>query len=66
MTRLKGMMSSKKVLILLSAVVIISLAGMFAVFISAQGPVLTVRVSDIVNNGTITSNPLANVTIWNC
>jgi PGF-pre-PGF domain-containing protein len=45
---------------------IIFFAGIFSVFILAQGPILTVRVSNIVNNGTITSNPVANVTLINC
>ncbi len=60
------MMSSKRILILLSAVFMISIASFFTVFITAAPDSLTVRVSDIYTGNNITTSPTANVTLWNC
>ena len=49
-------------MIILTIITIVSYLGFFSIFIFAQSPVLTVRVSNIVNNDTIYT---ANVTLWN-
>jgi len=63
MARLKGTISSKKLLILLAVVMLISIASLFPVFIFALSPVLTVRVSNIETGYNITG---ANVSLINC